>query len=92
MFREQTPPERYVDMVREDCSAHFGRLFPVGAMTAWLLREARIPVDRRIATTLLSLNVERHLAYVTRFHPVYARLIRPVSYLLERHGWRLKPR
>ena len=74
MFREQTPPERYADMVREDCSAHFGRLFPVGAMTAWLLREARIPVDRRIAATLWSLNVERHLAC----HPISPG-IRPID-------------
>ena len=92
MFRERTPPERYFDMVREDSHSRLGRLFPVGAMTAWLLREARIPIDRRIASALFALNLGKHIDYVTRFHPMYARLIRPISYVFEQYGWRLKAR
>jgi hypothetical protein len=49
MFRDRTPSERYVEMAREDSLSRVWRLLPVGAMTAWLLRDARIPVDRRIA-------------------------------------------
>jgi glycosyltransferase involved in cell wall biosynthesis len=90
MVRDRTPTKRYIEMVREDSPSRLGRLFPVSAMTAWLLRDARIPVDRRILGALLALNFEKHVEYVTHFYPTYARAIGPINYVFEQQSWRLR--
>jgi glycosyltransferase involved in cell wall biosynthesis len=73
MFRDQTLPERYIDLVRKDHRALVARLFPVLQMTRWLIFEAKIPLTRRIAGALIQLNVHKHDWYCEKFHPHYFR-------------------
>jgi glycosyltransferase involved in cell wall biosynthesis len=75
MLRDETPPERYTDMVRVDSSRRLERLFPLLAMTRWLLSLPGFPRRSPAIQALLAINIDKHIEYVTRFHPSYARSI-----------------
>jgi glycosyltransferase involved in cell wall biosynthesis len=82
MVRDKTPSERYVAMVREDARGPIERALPVLAMSRWLLGQPGMPRTRAVVRALIALNLEKHLQYAQRFHPVWAgvawRLINPV--------------
>lgn len=93
MTRDLTPSENYMALARKDNATALGRLFPVLAMTRWLLRDLGIPRDRRILAALAALNVDYHFLYTARHHPAYARLVEPLRRLWHRHvEWRLTTR
>jgi hypothetical protein len=74
MVRDKTPSERYLAMVREDAGSALHRLFPVLAMSRWLLRQPGLPRTRAVLQALLALNLEKHLQYARHFHPGWATL------------------
>jgi len=90
LHRDLTPSERYLDLAHKDGRTASERIFPLLANTRWLLREARIPKDRRILGALLALNLEKHWDYAARYLPNYFWLVRPLSSAWKRVAWRLK--
>lgn len=75
MVRDKTPSERYLAMVRDDARGALQRLFPVLAMSRWLLRQPGLPRTRPVLQALLALNLEKHLQYARHFHPAWASLV-----------------
>lgn len=91
MLRDYTPPSRYVHLVQKDHTNPVLRLFPLAAMTFWLIFTARIPLSRRIISALFSLNLEKHWEYCATFHPTYFRWTARGRILWNRYiDWRLK--
>jgi glycosyltransferase involved in cell wall biosynthesis len=86
MTRDKTPSERYVAMVRDDTGHPVERLFPVLAMSRWLLRQSGVPRTREVLQALLALNLEKHLQYVRHFHPGWASLAWRILVPLTRHS------
>lgn len=90
MYRDETPWERYIDLARADSASAVDRLLPLRPMTAWLLREGRVPKDRRVLGALLALNVDKHIEYVGQRHPAYYKCIAPLEAIWRRRvRWRL---
>lgn len=91
MFRDKTPTEKYTEMARADANAAIDRLFPLYQMTRWLHGEAKMPLDRHVLGALFALNVDKHFGYVSRFHPAYYRLVKPLEAVWQtRISWRLR--
>jgi len=91
MFRDKTPTEKYTEMARADANAAIDRLFPLYQMTRWLHGEAKIPLDRHVLGALFALNVDKHFGYVSRLHPAYYRLVKPLEAVWQtRISWRLR--
>ncbi len=91
MHRDKTPTQKYTEMARLDANTAIDRLLPLHQMTRWLLAEAKIPLDRRVLGALFSLNLDKHFGYVSRFHPSYYRLVKPLEELWKaRICWRLR--
>jgi hypothetical protein len=57
------------------------RLFPLRAMTTWMLANGVVPIDARTVEALFALNIDKHLEYVERFHPLYFRGVERVAVL-----------
>ncbi len=86
MVRDITPTNKYLDYVRRDGRGSLSHLVPLGAMTAALVREMRVPMRGGVGRALAYLNLRVHINYMRRFHPGYMRLFGP---WLERLLWRL---
>jgi glycosyltransferase involved in cell wall biosynthesis len=91
MYRDETPDIKYVESIRTDSSNAWHRLAPLWPMTKWLLDVWRIPRNTAIRSALLALNVDAHVAYMSRFHPTYAKSISPLSnFWRQQIQWRLR--
>lgn len=92
MYRDYTPRDSYVRLMRGDGKTAIDRLFPsLGiARDAW--GRPGFPRTRRTAACLASMILNHHLAVCRAFHPRYARLLPPLIDLWDRHvGWRANP-
>jgi glycosyltransferase involved in cell wall biosynthesis len=91
LWRDRTPIERYVALMRKESLPGLAGCFPGLLLTRWLLRERRIPLNREILLALLAFNVDWHLTYTERYHPRYAALTRVPRWLWNKHiGWRCR--
>lgn len=93
MIRDRTPAVNYIKAVRVDNHSMITRIFPLLPMTRDLIFRQQIPLNARIMKALLYVNVERHIAYMAYFHPLYTRMTKLISRFWDRYiGWRLKTR
>jgi glycosyltransferase involved in cell wall biosynthesis len=91
LWRDRTPVERYVELMRKEAVPGLAGCFPGLLTTRWLLRQHRIPLSRDVVLALIAFNVDWHLAYTARYHPRYAALTRPLRWVWETHlDWRLR--
>jgi glycosyltransferase involved in cell wall biosynthesis len=89
LVREETPSAAYLARARSDHATALGRLFPLIAMTVDVLWRLRVPLRWPVIRALLRINLERHLDYVSVYHPRYNKTI---GSLLRHHVvWRLSP-
>ena len=91
MWRDRTPVERYVALMRKEARPGLAGLFPGLLTTRWLLRERRIPLSRAIVLALIAFNLDWHLAYTARYHPRYTALTAPLRWIWQTHvDWRFR--
>ncbi|HEX2115785.1 MAG TPA: glycosyltransferase family 2 protein [Alphaproteobacteria bacterium] len=91
MWRDRTPNERYLAIMRREAGHGVERLFPGLRITRWLLREPRIPRTRAVLLALLAFNMEWHLAITAQYNPGYAALFAPVHRIWRNHlNWRCR--
>jgi glycosyltransferase involved in cell wall biosynthesis len=89
LLREETPSAAYLARARRDHVTALGRLFPLIAMTVDVLWRLRVPLRWPIIRALLRINLQRHLDYVSIYHPRYNKIIG--SLLRHQVLWRLSP-
>jgi glycosyltransferase involved in cell wall biosynthesis len=91
MWRDRTPNERYLAMMRKEARGALERVFPGWGVTRWLLRDRRIPRTRAVLLALLAFNIEWHLAITAQYYPRYTALFAPARRLWRNHlNWRCR--
>lgn len=91
LWRDRTPVERYVALMRKEALPGLAGCFPGLLTTRWLVRQHRIPLSRDILLGLFAFNIDWHLTYTARYYPRYAALTKPLRWLWAKHlDWRLR--
>lgn len=91
MVRDRTQPGSYLAQVRRCHRAAVLRLFPVLAVSLFMLRKRFIPPTPRVLAALLVLNMKMHLWYMRASHPRAARLLAPLYAALQTLRRRVDP-
>ena len=87
MFREGTPPEAYLRMIRRYYRFPPLRMVPMARMSWDLLWRVGLPHDLGVLRALVAVNLMMHIQYMCYYHPVYI----PFGSFLEQSVlWRLR--
>lgn len=91
LWRDRTPGDRYVALMRKEAQPGLAGCFPGLLTTRWLLRRHRIPLSRDVVLALIAFNVDWHLVYTARYYPRYAALTTPLRSVWTKHlNWRFR--
>lgn len=84
MWRDLTPPAKYIQYAKRDASNPLAALFPLLGMTRALRAVPRIRRSVPIQKALLRMNMRKHVEYMKWFHPRALHILSPVYRLLSR--------
>jgi glycosyltransferase involved in cell wall biosynthesis len=84
LWRDFTPPDRYIRYVRRDARTGIDRLFPMLPLTRHIRMHLRVPTAHPLTRQLVRLNVTFHLLYLQEYHASAASVERRVIAALRR--------